>query len=303
MALRETALGSHAFNTEPEHCSLYRAFLGDDVPPLRGAAERWNMPTAPHRMVIPPNARFDGVGHHILTYHIGGAAVRRTDGFTSAVARKGSMALQPLDTSATLSSEGVVNYAHLYFKQSLICEVSDEIVRSGSAEVDGFFAVFDKALARDLEAYLERADDGNDPATAIEMDTRAYLIALGVLRVARHQKAPIELCDDHDVRADIKRVLRQIEDCLNEPLRLSDLAGIVRMSPFHFARVFKQQTGEPPAQYLQRRRTERAVELLRDSQVPLSEVAYRTGFSSQSHMNRRVKTMTGLTPKQVRAGD
>ncbi len=296
-------MGSHAFKTEPEHCALYRAFLGDDLPPLHGAADRWNMPTARHRMAIPKNARFEGVGHNILTYHAGGAAVRRTDGFTSAVARKGSMALQPVGTSVTLSSEGIVDYAHFYFNQSLMCEVADEAAHPVNAEPEAFFALFDDPLAGDLAAYLARSNDRHEPATAIEMDTRAYLIALGTLRVARRRSALVDLCDDHDVRADMKRVLRQIEDRLNEPLRLSDLAEIVRMSPFHFARVFKQQIGEPPAQYLQRRRTERAIELLRESRLPLSEIAFRTGFSSQSHMNRRVKTITGLTPKQIRMGE
>ena len=295
-------MGVHAFETEPEHCALYRTVLPDRLPPLFGVADHWNMPAARHRLDLGRDARFQGVGHHVLTYHVGGAAARRTDGFPGAVARKGAVSLQRPHSGATVSSDGLVSYAHLYFKQSLLCEAADELDRSDVAEPDDFFGVVDSSLALDIEAYLARASDRRDPATALEMDSRAYLIGLGVLRVAEDAARPLVLRGAPDMRPDLKRVLRQIEDRLGEPLRLSDLAAIVAMSPFHFARIFKDQIGEPPAQYLQRRRTERAIEMLRSTRLPLSEIAFRTGFSSQSHMHRRVKAMAGLTPRQVRDG-
>ena len=295
-------MGTHSFETEPEHCAVYRTFLGDAAPPLLGVADHWNMPIAQHRLDLGKDAHFTGVGHHILTYHVGGAAARRTDGLSGAIARKGAISLQQPYSSATVSSDGVVDYAHLYFKQSLLCEVADELERSESAEPEDFFAAADASLAGDIEAYLLRAADRKDPATPIEMDSRAYLIALGVLRIAQHRATLLVASTETDMRADFRRVLRQIEDRLGESLRLSDLSDILGMSPFHFARIFKDQVGEPPAQYLQRRRTERAIELLRETRLPLSEIAFRTGFSSQSHMNRRVKAVTGLTPRQVREG-
>ena len=295
-------MGVHAFRTEPEHCALYRTFLGDAMPPLFGVADLWNMPAARHRLTLGRDARFQGVGHHILTYHVGGAPARRTDGFSGTVARKGAISLQRPFSGATVSSDGPVSYAHLYFKQGLLCEVADELDRSAFAEPEDFFGRVDGSLALDIEAYLARAADRREPTTAIEMDSRAYLIALGVLRLAENGAGPLTLAPTSRLRPDFKRVLQQVEERLGEPLRLSDLAGIVDMSPFHFARIFKDQVGEPPAQYVQRRRTERAIELLRTTRLPLSEVAFRTGFSSQSHMHRRVRAATGRTPRQVREG-
>lgn len=261
------------------------------------------MPIARHRRDIGRNVRFDGVDHYILTYHVGGATARRIDDTTSGIARKGAISLQTPMSGATISTEGVVEYAHLYFQQSLLCEVFDEIVRNeGTAEPGDFFAALDAPLAADIEAYVARAMDAENPATALEMDTRAYLIALGIIRVAQKAEMTVRLIDDLDVRGDLRRVLREIDERLADPMRLSDLAEIVGMSPFHFARIFKDQIGEPPAQYVQRRRTERAIELIRESNLPLSEIAYRAGFSSQSHMSRRVKEMSGLTPRKLRLG-
>ena len=126
---------------------------------------------------------------------------------------------------------------------------------------------------------------------------------MGVLRATQKRMRLVDLQRSEVGRADLRRVLLAIEDRLGEPLRLSDLSTLVGMSPFHFARVFKEHVGEPPAQYLQNRRTERAIELIRTGSLPLSEIAFRTGFSSQSHMTRRVKTATGLTPGKLRSGD
>jgi AraC family transcriptional regulator len=300
---RTSRMGMHSFETEPQHCLVYRNYLRDNLPDLYGVAEHWNMPIARHRRDIGRNKRFDGVDHYILTYHVGGAAARRVDDTTSGIARKGAISLQAPMSAATISTDGVVEYTHLYFQQSLLCEVFDEIAdANGTAEPNDFFAVLDVPLAGDIEAYVARAMDAEDPATALEMDNRAYLIALGIIRVAQKNRVTIRLRDDLEVRSDLKRMLREIDEHLSETLRLSDLADTMGMSPFHFARIFKEQIGEPPAQYVQRRRTERAIELLRESNLPLSEIAYRTGFSSQSHMNRRVKEMTGLTPRNVRRG-
>ena len=297
-------MGVHAFQGEPEHCLVYRRNLGDDLPGLRGTVDGWNMPVARHRRDIGQNVRFDGVGHYILTYHVGGAAARRTDEVSGRVARAGALSLQAPMSGATISTEGVVDYAHLYFNQGLLCEVLDEVSDPENPAVpEDFFAMTDAPLAGDIDSYLARALDTADTATALEMDSRSYLIALGVIRVGQRNNLALRLRENLDVRADLKRVVGQIDDRLGEPLRLSDLAAIVDMSPFHFARIFKAQVGEPPAQYVQRRRTERAVAMLKETDLALSEIAFRTGFSSQSHMNRRVKQMTGLTPRQVRKGE
>lgn len=296
-------MGAHAFKTKPEHCEIYRSFLGDKLPPIRGIREQWNMPSAQHRRSLARGTQFDGVDHYILTYHVGGASARRTDSAASGIARSGAVSLQSPQSSAMVSSDGVVDYAHLYFKQSLLCEVFDEAAQPGAPEPGDFFGLLDMPLAQDIEAYLKRAADKDDPATALEMDNRAYLIALGILRVAEKSGTGIALRDSQVERTDLKRVLRTIDEQLAEPLRLSHLAAIAGMSPFHFARIFRENVGEPPAQYVQRRRTERAVDLIRETKLPLAEIAYRTGFSSQSHMTRRVKATTGRTPRQVRAGD
>lgn len=294
-------MGVHAFLDGPEHCEVYRRLAGGP-PPLFGVEARWNMPAVRHRAVLSADRPFRGVDHYVLTFHVGGAGVRRTDRpDLDRVARKGALSLQAPGSGGTFESTGRVEYGHLYFRQSLLCEIGDSLGLGTIAELDDFFALNDAACALDIATYLRRAADRGDPATAIEMDSRAYLIGLGLLRLARYRLASVNAAGGDRVRPPLARALELVEDRLSEPLRLSDLAGAVGFSPFHFARQFKAEIGTPPAQYVMRRRTERAVELIRGSGGSLAEIAYRTGFASQAHMTRRVKALTGRTPGAIRA--
>ncbi|MEZ5862257.1 MAG: AraC family transcriptional regulator, partial [Geminicoccaceae bacterium] len=293
-------MGLHAFPEGPEHCAVYRRLAGGP-PPLFGIEGGWNMPAARHRAVLSGDRPFRGVDHYVLTYHIGGAAVRRVDRPSfDRVARKGAISLQAPGSGGSFESGGRVEYGHLYFRQSLLCEIGDSLGLGVVAELDDFFALRDAACAEDISTYLRRAADRGDPPTAIEMDSRAYLIGLGLLRVVRYRLALVAAAGGDRARPPLARALELVEDRLGEPLRLSDLADAVGFSPFHFARRFKAEFGTAPAQYVMRRRTERAIELIRGSGGSLAEIAYRTGFASQAHMTRRVKALTGRTPGALR---
>jgi AraC family transcriptional regulator len=293
-------MGLHAFTSQPEHCEIYRAHLGPNVPRVFGLDELWNMPVSRHRRSLGAGMEFRGVNHYVLTYHMGGPKARRADARDAADARTGALSLQQPMSGGLFSSKGVVEYGHFYFKQSLICEVAGELGLGIVAEPEDFFALQHPAWGRDVEAYIFRALDFDDPPSSIEMDGRAYIIIVGLLRAALKRSDLTDKLKTTTRRRDVCKVVEAIDDRIAEPLRLSELAGILDMSPFHFARVFKEATGLPPAQYIMRRRTERAIEMLEKTSMPLSELSFRAGFSSQSHMTRHVKQMTGKTPTTLR---
>jgi AraC family transcriptional regulator len=91
-----------------------------------------------------------------------------------------------------------------------------------------------------------------------------------------------------------------IEAHLADTIRLQDLAEIAGVSSFQLVRRFKESKGQPPHQFLLRRRIERAREMLRQSDKTILEVALSCGFSSQSHFSAVFRTLTGLTPRRFR---
>jgi transcriptional regulator of acetoin/glycerol metabolism len=100
--------------------------------------------------------------------------------------------------------------------------------------------------------------------------------------------------------AAMRRVREYIEAHLNDTIELVELSAIAGLSVFHFARQFKQSTGVTPHYYLVRKRVERAKELSAGSDLSLSEIAFATGFSDQSHLTRHFRQMFGVTPGQFR---
>ena len=98
----------------------------------------------------------------------------------------------------------------------------------------------------------------------------------------------------------LHQVETHIEDHLFESLSIADLAAIVPMSEFHFARLFKAATGESPHRYVTQRRIERAKVFLSVTQLSVAEISTRVGFSNQSHFTTQFRKLTGTTPKGYR---
>jgi AraC family transcriptional regulator len=74
------------------------------------------------------------------------------------------------------------------------------------------------------------------------------------------------------------------------------------MSAFHFAHAFREATGVPPHRYVIQRRIERAKQLLRGSELSLTEIAQRVGYSSASHFSVGFRKMTRVAPSEYRKG-
>ena len=109
----------------------------------------------------------------------------------------------------------------------------------------------------------------------------------------------------HDAHAGLathkfSRVLAFIEEHLAEEITVSQLATTVHMSACHFARMFRKAADEPPHTYLTRRRIERAKQVLRDTDLPLVDVAANSGFQTQGHFTEVFHKNAGVTPRAYR---
>ena len=98
----------------------------------------------------------------------------------------------------------------------------------------------------------------------------------------------------------ILAVQSYIEEHFAEPLSISDLAGRVFMTPCYLTHRFKDATGYSPKQYLVLHRIAYAKELLAESSLPVSEVAFRAGFTDVNNFIRTFKRDAGDTPLRYR---
>jgi AraC-like DNA-binding protein len=96
------------------------------------------------------------------------------------------------------------------------------------------------------------------------------------------------------------RICEYIDSHLQENIALKVLAEIAQLSVHHFARAFHQSLGIPPHNYIVQRRVEHAQQLLRNTDLPLSEIAIAAGFADQSHLARHFRTIIGVSPSLAR---
>lgn len=85
-----------------------------------------------------------------------------------------------------------------------------------------------------------------------------------------------------------------------EPLDVPTLAALAHVSPAHFSRTFRTVFGETPHRYLQRRRVERAMFLLRQGQRPVTEICLEVGFTSLGTFSRTFRAIVGESPTAYR---
>jgi AraC-like DNA-binding protein len=102
----------------------------------------------------------------------------------------------------------------------------------------------------------------------------------------------------------LRRLLRakdRIDAASHEEWPVPRLARVSGISEAHFARSFKEAFGVPPHRYLLTRRLERATALLRDTNLSITEIAFRTGWNSLGTFGRTFRDVTGESPGELRA--
>jgi AraC-like DNA-binding protein len=105
---------------------------------------------------------------------------------------------------------------------------------------------------------------------------------------------------------DLNRRLLRARDAMDrayaEPLDVPAVAAVAYISPAHFIRCFRAVFGETPHRYLQRRRVERSMFLLRETDHSVTDICFDVGFTSLGTFSRTFREIVGETPSAYRAG-
>ncbi|MFC4313651.1 helix-turn-helix domain-containing protein [Steroidobacter flavus] len=98
----------------------------------------------------------------------------------------------------------------------------------------------------------------------------------------------------------VRKVASYVDANLDRSIKNEDLAGLVRLNASHFGRAFRNSFGEPPHEYVIRRRVERAQGLMLSTDASLSEIALDCGLADQSHLTRLFRRIVGESPRAWR---
>jgi AraC family transcriptional regulator len=218
----------------------------------------------------------------------------------------GEVAIIPAGTSWSLQSEGshspnvLLLYLRPLFVRSAVTELNFSYKEIALTPQIGFGNKHIRHVAMSLLHELNDATIGSrlyadSLATALAMQlVRRYSsiqdVQIGHGGMAPHKlRKALGLIDQHLAEEEEGRV----------PLRV--VAKEVGMSYFHFSRAFKQSMGMTLTNYVAERRIEAAKKMLQETELPIAEIALRSGFSSQSHFTTSFRRVAGATPRAFRA--
>lgn len=137
-----------------------------------------------------------------------------------------------------------------------------------------------------------------------KMKKKSLVYDLIVYLLRKYAPSPTDKRDEERRTLDIER-LKQIEEYVSEnyknKIAIADLARVLFLSEGHFCRFFKRCVGISAIEYLNVFRVGKAEELLRDTEMSVTEIALQAGFEDANYFTRLFKRITGHTPTEYRA--
>ena len=242
---------------------------------------------------------YEAPSHHTLSCYIAGGTGTFRREQPDAKGAPNKLCILPADHQSAWVINGQIRLAHLYFSQEQFALGCVTLLDREPREVQLRESTFldDPHLARRFRQLIElNWDEPGErlltSSLAHELLSHTLLSQVGLRQglrlkggLAAHQR---------------RHLIDYIEQHLDQPISLGELAGRCALSEYHFARMFRESFGLPPHQYLLARRLTRARELLRGTRQPLGEIALACGFASPSHFANRFKQALGGTPGEYR---
>ena len=187
----------------------------------------------------------------------------------------------------------------IYLDPALLARAAAEASVSDRVELIEACNASDPVIRR-IGMALKAEAEAEGPASRLYAESLANVLAVHLLRYYTRDGDKLRTAFGGLSGRKLNQATEFIQENIGRDLGITEIANAVDLSPFHFARSFKQATGVSPHQYLIKSRIERAKALLAQSELPIVEVGFRAGFKNQSHFTTLFRKLTSMTPKAYR---
>ncbi|MEO0803691.1 MAG: AraC family transcriptional regulator [Cyanobacteria bacterium J06642_2] len=239
--------------------------------------------------------------HHVICINTGAPVTlqQTVDGkskTTDSVPR--DISIYPAHLWQTFQWDREASFLQLYLEPTLLSQAGAELCDREQIELIPQLASRFDPLIYEIAIALKTSLDTENADSKLYTDAMANALAAHLITHYSTQKPIIQNHKGRLSKAQLDRVIGYIYAYFDRNLSLAELADIAQLSPYHFARAFKQSTGISPHQFHIRCRIDRAKQLLLEQKSSIADVAYAVGFANQGHLNYHFKRRVGMTPKQ-----
>jgi AraC family transcriptional regulator len=145
-----------------------------------------------------------------------------------------------------------------------------------------------------LQRFMIEADDPR-PGSAPVLDALSVEVCHVLIRAIMRMPAPKASMAE---RVEVNRAIEHLHGHLGEKISVETLAEVARLSPSHFGRVFRRETGRAPMEYVHGLRLERAKKLLLAGDRSITDIALECGFGSSSYLSTCFLKQFRMTPRE-----
>lgn len=192
-------------------------------------------------------------------------------------------------------SEGIL----LAVEPESIVSAAIDSLNSDRLEIIPQFATTDLQLLQISQRLLIELQE-KQIGSSLYIDSLTTMLKIHLLRTYSKVQPKIYDYQGGLAKHKQKKAIAFIQENLNRDIKLKDLAAVVEMSPYHFARMFKQSTGFTPHQYLVQQRLTKAKELLRFTAMAIGDIAYTVGYKNPGHFAKVFRQHTKVSPTAYR---
>jgi len=186
-----------------------------------------------------------------------------------------------------------------YLEPQFLQQTVGDAIAFDSSAITGERAINDAIIYNICDRFQQEIQQSKN-LDIFYLDTLSNLLIIHLIKSYSSKSLAESALHGGLSKRKLKRVIDYIQSHLDHEIRLDDLAKQLNLSRYHFSRLFKASIGLSPYQYLIRKRVELAQGLLKNRDLSIADIAYRCGFSSQSHLTRHFKQQTGTTPNRYR---
>lgn len=162
------------------------------------------------------------------------------------------------------------------------------------------FKYVKKALELSACGYVLKPLDYDELYAALDKAYKTVIYKIRGMQSEKRNTPGIAAVASHDVASLGQSILQYIDERLDQPLTITDIAEHYRYTPSYISAQFKLATGKTLGAYLIDKRIEKATELMTEEKLSIREVCERLGYSSQAYFIHLFKKTKGITPGQYR---
>lgn len=237
-----------------------------------------------------------GHQHFLMTLITQGQGIQALNGKDIPFGKDDLFLLSPADFhSNTLVDRDAYEYYRLCFSYELLDDRLSGLFAADRLPIH--LQLSPECAAQALGIFEQLADESENGQDRVGHKAYLQTLAEQLLILVLRQLPPSQATTPS---TPVNKALGYVHDHFHEPISVADAAAVAGYTPNYFNSCFRNQMGIPFGEYLRNMRLSYAENLLRASAMPVTEIAFESGFSSLSHFSRSFREKYGCAPQDYR---